>query len=266
MKMKTTLTGQEFYDVSEIISKYERCWREDVLKKEFSQWDKNNNGYIDGKELNFLAVKYGERFFYTDFRDVRMGGIYGPDLELKDEHNQKVAEEVAEKILIEFDKDKNGKIDLEEFKKILLRIAYMSTFGRVSVRYWNRGENKGLKIEKFKETFKRYLQFIKEFSEVVSLEMIKIDQKNENKEEPPEDFEVRFKKSPYLVYTLIIEDECEFAEPKLELPIDELNRKYEMKNNPEKYFGKIREYASLLEKIEPFFENYLKEEDSKKGF
>lgn len=244
--MKSPFTYDDFLQIEECMVVFSNVLCEDHLKERFKEFDKDNNGFLSGEELEFVVAKYGEYLYNERFERVNRGALL-KDYSLKDKNNKKLAQKLVPKILKEFDKDRNDKIDIEEFKKIFTRVSIIYLFE-------NGDDYFKLNKEDFKKFFKMYVQFVKEFSQKVTVDMIKETyEKKEGYNIYKEGFE---KNSPYIFYKRILSiraltSPINVKGSGLEPSFADLNGKIE------DGFEKIKEYANLVEKHDKFFDDIL---------
>lgn len=242
--METKIALDVFADFIGTISYLSPLCVPENLKKLFEKYDKDHNSFIEGKELEPIGG-----FYFVK------GLFKGNDEEIRKlwENEEKMLKESLKQVMDEYDKNKDKKISIDEFKQLMLDVERRSL------------KSRGCSVK----TFKSIINIIKEFKEKVSID----DVKKGNKDIQHSSFYKIFETDPSVLKSALGDDirlSCfnicclnkivfsSFENENEDLPKFFENLDKDAIENWEKYYLEIQTLIDTLDKMYLLYEELIK--------
>lgn len=166
--MKTTMMRDEYRRGMNIFDIYMKFFPTGtkVLEKEFNKADKNHNGFIQMNELESLIdIKHKEPFFkkFEVYKIASTTTGHGCGAYLY--YDEEAVKEAAKTIMKKYDKNKDKKLSLKEFKELQKEIAIC----------YEKKQDKNFNIQTRIDFVDKVIQITKEYLENVKLNDVKND-------------------------------------------------------------------------------------------
>lgn len=247
--MDIKISKKEYWTIFDCLQVFKEFAPEftDDLKKKFERFDKNQNGFIEGNELNHLAKDYAEKLYGQEFKMklIVRRSIIAQDTNLEKKENVKIAEKGAAKILEDFGKTADQRLNFDDFKKIIIKVAMKFL------------TNQNLTKDQFLSQIKQLSQAVTEFTQKNNIEQV-LKAKHPFAMEEKEDDYIVIGNDTFETYHSLSGLCLELLGYLFEEIMDDNERKEDVEKHPENYMNKFGNFKSFLEGIVKFLEE-LKE-------